>query len=156
MQRVIEGRPPIFEAAREVFGPVVERAIFSWGDKIYNLSGFPLSPALKAHEAVHGERQLADGVERWWQDYLVDPRFRLIEEGIAHRAEYETAVEGGNRLQRRSALKVIAGRLSGPMYGHMLTKEQAKRLITRPEGSIDFSEGLMRARRFLERSARPA
>lgn len=98
--------------------------VFSYGQYIYAPPGavLPLSPHLVIHEAVHGERQLAIGVELWWRHYLENLQFRYDEELLAHRAEYQSMVKHGFPAQ--NALKGVAGRLASPLYscGYSLSK----------------------------------
>jgi len=129
-QHVIIGTPPLLDEIAAVFRRARDRGvIFSWGDKIYNPSGIVIEPALRAHEAVHGERQGRD-VEGWWRRYINDPQFRLAEEIPAHRAEFNYYVEhAANRNDRRRALTFIAARLAGSLYGNMITMRAAKDAI---------------------------
>ena len=129
MQRLVFERPPIFDEARALFGPRIDRAIFSWGDRLYNPARIVIPPALLAHEAVHGERQSKADIECWWRAYLDSASFRLQEEIPAHQAEYRALIESGNRHQRRTALKVVAGRLGGPLYGRLVTLARAAALV---------------------------
>lgn len=139
-------RPPVFDRCCAVFGrAVVDRpgVIFSWGNIIYNPSGTPIPRPLRAHEAVHGLRQLgydtnetrdSEGdvvndlrIEAWWERYLTDPIFRLDEELYAHHAEYLAHKKRHGHQPRM--FNFIAQRLSGPLYGSLLTLEQAKHAI---------------------------
>lgn len=120
-QQIVIGQyPPNYPAIIEAF-PSARRSgvIFSYGDKIYapKASAENITEHLRAHEAVHGERQIKMGVERWWHMYIIDVKFRYQEELLAHRAEYLSMTYGANRNQRRAALKMIAGRLASPLYG---------------------------------------
>lgn len=127
-------RPPNYEAIVAVFPRAARKqTIFTYGGAIYCLDGSPLSSALMAHEMVHSERQIAMGVTLWWDTYLRDARFRFNEELLAHKREYEVACLGAGRGVRRSMLRQIAGRLSGPLYGNMVTLHEAKKLISPKE-----------------------
>ena len=139
--KILTERPPVYDACVAAFpGADVGHAIFSWGDRIYNLSGRPLTQALLAHEMVHCARQaeyigmfpsttLEERVTDWWALYLSSPRFRLDEELIAHAAEYRVATMGCNRIGRRRWLSQIAHRLAAPLYGRMISVDEAKRRI---------------------------
>lgn len=127
-QRIVFERPPIFDDARAKFGPRVDRAIFSWGDIIYNPSRIYVTPALVEHEAVHGARQRPD-IAGWWRRYLDDAEFRLGEEIPAHQAEYRHLNQHGNRNDRRAAAKLIASRLASPLYGRLITAPAAEALL---------------------------
>jgi hypothetical protein len=118
--------PPNFDAIRERFPAATNKGvIFSYGSVIYNPTRADICHALIRHEAVHGQRQLEQGIEAWWVRYLADPQFRLVEEIHAHHAEYRAAL----RRQGPGAMRQIAERLSGPLYGRMISYEQAVRAI---------------------------
>lgn len=141
--KILIERPPVYDACVAAFpGADVAHAIFSWGDRIYNPSDVPLTPALLAHEHVHCVRQqqycgigpghtvpLELGVELWWQRYLSDAEFRLDEEALAHAAEYASLARGANRHGRRAALTMLAKRLASPLYGKLLSIDAAKARI---------------------------
>ncbi len=121
MQVVRNQYPPNFKEIVKVI-PQARKpgVIFAYGDKIYAPPGavLPLTPHLEAHEAVHGERQRAIGVDEWWRLYLTNIRFRYNEELLAHRAEYLSMIKGAqNPIYIKGALKMVATRLSSSLYG---------------------------------------
>ena len=134
-QRIIVGTPPVWDQCIAAFGRntiVGKPVIFSWGRYIYNPTDCDISKALMAHEAVHGERQIADqdtneAITRWWERYLHDKQFRLEEELLAHRAEYHACRK--RHGPRPADLRMIAGRLASPLYGNLLTQETARHAI---------------------------
>ncbi len=109
---------------------------FTKGERvIYNPTGIHISQALREHEGVHGDRQVAykgvegatvDGVEGWWQEYCLSPQFRLREEFLAHVAEVMYFNATHARHLRRAYLVRVAGRLSGPLYGNLISFAKAK------------------------------
>ena len=122
----ITSRPPNYADIVKVFpGASSMDVIFAYAPDIYIPSGRPLPPSLIAHEGVHVERQLEMGVEAWWARYLVDVQFRYNEELLAHRAEYRVIIEGASRQVRRSALKMVAKRLTLPLYGSLVSLQKA-------------------------------
>jgi len=127
IQRIVIGVPPIFEEIVHAF-PFARspNVVFSWGDIIYSRIT-DLHPAILAHEAIHGERQV--DVLGWWAQYIVDPAFRLAEETPAHVAEYAYHKAHGNRHERRAYLDLIAKRLASPLYGSMTTRSHAETLL---------------------------
>lgn len=125
--------PPIIDQIAAVFpGAMTPGVVFSWGDTIFNPSGEEIHRSLIAHEMIHLTRQgLAPGsaLARWWQDYLTDPAFRFEEEKLAHIAEFGWwRLHSSGRI-RNLALDFIAGRLSGPLYGRMISRPQAETLL---------------------------
>ena len=127
--------PPNYEEIIKRFPKVAGlNVLFAWGFDIYNPKKVRIPNVLRAHETMHGRRQLlytskiyGDGVEGWWAQYLKDPRFRRKEEVVAHRVEYLAGMEGtdANRHTRRALLKITAKRLANPMYDMGITRSNA-------------------------------
>lgn len=131
--RIVNELPPNFEQIAAVL-PAARRpgVLFCYGDAIFYPTGGYLPPELLDHEAVHSKRQLAlpGGPDEWWKHYLVSSKFRFDEELPAHIAEYAAVLRmTKNRRFRREYLTVAAGRLSGPLYGNMISLSDAERLI---------------------------
>lgn len=131
--RIVKSYPPNIAKIRAALGNRFmaahgQRAFYCYGDTIYNPGGGDLTRADIAHEHTHSRRQ-GDNPEAWWDQWLSDMEFRVLEELIAHRVEYRVATKDANRHQRRAALAAIAGRLAGPLYGHAMNIATAKRLI---------------------------
>jgi hypothetical protein len=55
--------------------------------------------------------------------------FRFAQELPAHIKEYQQFCIGQPRPMRRLYLRVVAERLSGPLYGNMVNYDKAKELI---------------------------
>lgn len=102
--------------------------VFTYGDTVYVPSGQPLPSDLEAHEQVHIDRQ--SNPAEWWARYLVDMQFRLDEELAAYRVQYAYALENYSRDHRRALLTHISKDLSGAMYGKLITRKEAIKLIT--------------------------
>jgi len=128
---IVKQRPPNFSEIAKVFkGAWAPGVIFAYNNKIYNPSGFDLSPALIAHESVHCERQGMTEEEClvWWNHYLTSKDFRYHEELLAHRAEYNRMLEDANNFKKRQlALKIVSKKLAAPLYGGMCTRKEAER-----------------------------
>jgi len=141
--------PPGFEEMLRVF-PFANRAgvMFCFGDTIYNPSKVRVPQWIVEHEAIHMKQQLNMGVEAWWKRYLIDVNFRLDQEVPAHQAEYRCFCEMNprDRNARRRALRDMAARLSGVLYGRMIRFEDAQRLIkNRKERVNGDSQGVVSA-----------
>lgn len=121
-QKIAFTQPPNYAALVARF-PAAARpgVIFTYGNTIHNPSRAQIPKHIIAHEGEHGRRQEIAGVEAWWDRYLNDAFFRLDEELRAHHVEYKAAL----RNIGPGALRDIARRLSGPLYDHVLTYEQA-------------------------------
>lgn len=125
---VVKDYPPMFDEIDQRFHVRGKVVFYTWGDKIYNPMGGHIPPEIMAHEAVHC-RQQGDDIEGWWRRYIDEPAFRLDQEISAHVREYGFLCASGNRNERRGALASIAGRLSGPLYGHMITCARARNIL---------------------------
>lgn len=123
--REIVGFPPNYKELNDRFHVRGKPVIFTYGSIIYNPSRIKITPDLWAHEEVHGQQQVIP--KDWWRRYLDNPTFRLDQELAAHRAEYRW---WNDRLGRDHALHGIAMRLCGPLYGNMLSYDDAVKAIT--------------------------
>ena len=134
---IVIAKPPIYDFICEHF-PIrnVKGIWFCWGDKIFNPDNKPIPPPIMAHEKVHSLRQ-SDKIEGWWLRYCVDKEFRLAEELVAHRAEFAWHAAQANAKDPMPGYRTIADfhltkiaqRLSGPIYGSMISTSAARRMI---------------------------
>lgn len=123
------GFPPMIDEIDAAFRVRREPIVYAWGKTIYATNGIRVTPDIMVHESVHGLRQGGD-VEGWWRRYIAEPEFRLAEEVPAHVAQFIALCElEPGRAARRRALAVMADRLSAPLYGRLVSKEAAKRII---------------------------
>lgn len=132
--RVVYTVPPLFAEIDAAFNVKGKPVIFCFGQVIYNPEKVQITRELHAHEFVHGERQREQGtVEDWWHRYIADPEFRLAEEIPAHQMEYLTFCQdnemGRLRTARRLYLNAVAGKLSSPLYGNLISREKARSII---------------------------
>lgn len=132
------GFPPNYQAICDAFPWVAKTrgVFFAWDRTIWNPDNAQITDHLKAHEEVHSIQQ--DGSPAaWWDKYLASPEFRFKEEIKAHICEYAQCY-GANRLRnaRRHYLNQIAERLAGPLYGRLMTKAAAIRLLKTGAGLL--------------------
>lgn len=128
-QTVINDWPPNIEEIRMVL-PVTERNIFAYDNVIFNPGGGKLPQELHQHEAVHFKQQAAIGVEAWWLAYLADEKFRLAQEIPAHKAEYRCFCKyNRDRNEQARRLRDMGRRLAAPMYGGIITINEAMKRI---------------------------
>lgn len=131
--KVSTEKPPIWEEASKAFNLDPGRAtFFTYGDTIYNPANYPLSADLIRHEETHGEQQEhhPDVAAIWWKRYLQDPEFRLDQETEAYAEQYKFYCQQEKRRDMRARyLFEIAGHLSSPMYGSIISRAQAMRRI---------------------------
>lgn len=129
MQTIVEDFPPNYEALVAAFPIEGKRVIFSYGDVIYNPHKILVPRFLRVHEEVHGRRQMED-IPGWWEQYIADPDFRLAEELMAHAVEQEYRLAHAfNRKERRSILAQTAERLASPIYGPVVGRKKARKLL---------------------------
>jgi hypothetical protein len=139
--KIVRDRPPLYELIDQAFNIRGKPVIFAWGRKIFVPTGdLNISTALIAHEGVHGSRQLSysmcsnlteeERIELWWRRYIADIDFRREEEVLAHQAEYRHLCDhAGGRNQRRRHLSIIATKLSHPLYGPVMNKATARKVL---------------------------
>lgn len=133
MKIVIE-RPPIWDRLDAILpsAQMKRRAIFCWGNTIYNPDNINVTRALLEHEGVHRRQQMRPGTspEAWWDLYLVDPAFRLSQELPAHQREYWAYCDTtDDRRQRDFYRQQLARRISGPLYGRAISFNAAMKAI---------------------------
>jgi len=127
--KIVPGYPPNIDDIDAAFKVKGQKIIYAYGDRVYAANGATVSPEKVAHEAVHCVRQ-GDDVNGWWMRYIAEPAFRLAEEVPAHVAEYVAMCEmSGGRSARRRAIKIVAAQLASPLYGRLLSYDEAKRVI---------------------------
>lgn len=133
--KIIKAYPPNYKDIRTAFPWIVGRPgiVFAYGDRIYNPTGGILPPHVLAHEGVHCTRQFVFGISyvgSWWKKYIADEKFRLNEEVLAHRVEWQEYRANHNFKENAQYLEMMCDRLSGKIYGHMCSREKARELIT--------------------------
>lgn len=131
MAKVVAKFPPNYEDICAAMPAVRknEAIVFVYGDTIYSPRNTELRGDVLAHEEVHVQRQSKTPPAVWWHKYLTDVEYRLNEELLAYRVQYQYMHKNYSRPKRRRILMSIAKDLSGAMYGKMITKEQAIKMI---------------------------
>lgn len=130
---IVHDYPPNYADIIKVFPQAINReVVFAYGDIIYNPLKVAIPPEIIIHENVHRLRQEEyGGADAWWQKYLTDLNFRLMEELLAHRAEYQALCERvPNRKMRRGCLKYVAKKLASPLYGGLISAKLAEKWLT--------------------------
>ena len=114
-----------------LFNVDVNYVIIAYGDTIY-APNKTMSRDLLVHELVHCERQgfNTKQAERWWQRYLEDKEFRLNEEVLAYKAQFNFCKNVYKDKNRQiKILYALAKELSSPMYGEIVSLSEAIKLI---------------------------
>lgn len=123
--------PPNIAAIKKAFA-VPAKTFFTYGNTLYNPDNAFVDDILLAHEAIHAKQQASP--EDWWERYLIDADFRLSQEVPAYQAQYKMAVK---TLKDRNALfkyvHKMAMDLAGPMYGDIISYQEALRAIKNPK-----------------------
>ena len=119
----------IYERAVKQFGVDFEKGcIFTVGNKIYTKSDLP--QYLIIHETTHIRQQAKMGVEKWWDRYFEDEKFRFSQELEAYRNQYKYITENYNDDKTiNMLLKSLAKDLSGYIYGNLCSFGEAIKLI---------------------------
>ena len=125
--KIIYEYPPNIEKIREHF-PIKSGIIFTYGGELYNPDKGNISADLMAHEETHVAQQGNDP-DKWWDRYFIDDAFRLEQETEAYRNQYKYSLENYNRAGRKRLLKKISKDLSSPLYGNLITENEAKEAI---------------------------
>lgn len=132
--KIVREYPPNIDEIRKHFS-INPSVIFTYGDTIYSPNGRKLSVDLISHEEVH-EKQQGDDPAGWWRKYIDDVDFRIQQEAEAYGMQLRVYTElnciKGSRFREARFfrfLNQLSINLSSPIYGNILSKEEAKQLI---------------------------
>lgn len=114
---------PLLEKYKDKF-PINQFTIFAYDGSIY--CDYPLPPDLVVHEKTHLKQQEKYGLDYWVDNYLNDDKFRLDMEIEAYRKQLASIKNREFRF--RVKLDCIDSLTSG-LYGNLLTKDEAKKLL---------------------------
>lgn len=121
-------KPPNWNEITKHFPVEWDGVIVTYGDTIH--CNKEIGPQKEAHESIHISYQLEMGVEEWWKKYFEDPNFRLLQETVAYLNEAKWIQDNiKDKNARFKKLNQIATDLSSPMYGNIISKEEAKTLF---------------------------
>lgn len=127
--KIVHAYPPNYTELSKEFNLKGRKVVFTFGDTLYAPGDEPIAGHLLAHEETHSRQQAELGIDEWWSKYLSDTDFRLSQELEAYRQQYAFIAANYNRAARRKALDHLSADLSGPIYGKILSKSEAKELI---------------------------
>lgn len=129
MMKTIKDYPPNYDAIVKRFGSLPETTVFTYAGKVYSPSSDSITEDLWVHESTHIEQQ-GDDPDGWWEQYLKDDQFRLEQEVEAYHRQYtHIRLFSKNKDFIARFLARIAGALSGPMYGSIVSYQKAMELI---------------------------
>jgi len=134
--KISKKKPPqwILDAVKEKWGVEWnDGIIFTYGDQISNSIG-RMSADLLVHEMNHTKQQLAidffDGPDKWWKRYLEDKKFRYEQELECYRLQHKWLKEvNKNKQETWMFTQHYANSLSGPMYGNLVSFDEAMEAI---------------------------
>ncbi len=121
--------PPNIDKIRARFDIEGKPVVFTYGDTLYNPHKGNIERHLYVHEETHVKQQ-GDNPEAWWDEYMTNDQFRLAQEVMAYRNQYNYIKDTlKNREVVNKFLNKIASDLSSEIYGNICTKSEALRLI---------------------------
>ncbi len=129
--KVVNDFPPRYAEMVKRFPGITARAVFAYGDTLYNPAGGPVDDALMAHEETHAGRQVdVGGPSVWWDCYMNDIDFLISEEALAYGAQARFVARTlKDRNMRFRYLAELARTFSGPLYGNVIDFDTALILI---------------------------
>ncbi len=79
------------------------------------------------HEPIHTiQQERFGGKDKWWREYLDNPKFRYTQELEAYRKQFRWVnrnIKDGDLI--KECLNHYASSLSGEMYGSLINKKEA-------------------------------
>jgi hypothetical protein len=123
--KTVTSFPPNYDLIRVAFPGLPPHTRFCYGDTIYNPSGEPIPADIEYHESIHSKRQ-GSMPDLWWNRYLTEPSFRLEEELLAYRAQYQYARNAGVRGAMLDWLLDALARALSTGYGLELSHGEAR------------------------------
>lgn len=114
---------PLMEEYKKHFA-ITNKTIFALGEDIY--TDYPLTPDLLVHELVHLKQQAEIGVKEWVYDFLYNPVKRLEYEVEAYQKQIASIKD---RNLKFKVLMESAKNLSSDLYGNIITREEAYKLL---------------------------
>lgn len=134
--KILNEFPPNYKEIKAKFPNLEEsKPLFAYGDTIYNPFNAVVTPDLEVHEAVHSVQQ-GDEPEKWWDEYLKNPQFRLEMEIQAYAAQYKYFKDSVPAKVSRWLLERTALALSGELYGNLISYGEAESKIRNRAKSI--------------------
>lgn len=130
--KIINERPPIWDAVCATFNIQPKNVLFTYGDIIYNPDAVEIPDHIIVHEEVHEVQQTTNGMTPalWWGKFLRDVEFRIDQESEAYAKQYAFFCKHKkDRNERSKFLMALAGMLSGPLYGQSIGRVEAMQLI---------------------------
>lgn len=126
---IVNEFPPNIYKIREAFDLTDRKPVFSYGGVLYVPYGGEISDDLMVHELTHRVQQENDP-KGWWDRYIEDTDFRLLEELEAYSRQYISyCSHQKDRNNRAIYLHKICSEISSKMYGNMIEYGEAMKTI---------------------------
>ena len=134
--KIVNEKPPIYDAVCATFGIKPVNVFFTYGDTIYNPDGIDIPEDVIVHEKHHMKQQTTDTTpELWWGKYLRDEHFRIEQEAKCYGKQYAFVCKTmPDRNERSRFLHKLATSLSGPLYGYSVASMEACLIIKQHSG----------------------
>ena len=116
--KIVDGFPPNYNKIVKHFKPP-PNAGFTYGEIIYcpGVKEEKIDDDFLVHEGVHRKQQ-GDNPEAWWDKYFIDPKFKFY---------------SNKNKSWLPFLKRIASDFSSPMYGNIISLQDAVKVIMKKE-----------------------
>lgn len=126
---ILNTKPPVFEQCKEMFGIDWDYTTFAYYPSIHTKDPNSLSDDIIQHEYIHLKRQKEIGTEVWWEKYLTDNQFRLDEELLAYRRQYNYLKERMDRNELHRLVMFWSHTLGSKSYGFLIDPKIALKEI---------------------------
>lgn len=129
--KIIVANPPNIEKLKQFFevGDDAEAA-FCYGEIIYNPRGTKLAQHQIFHEEIHFAQQTeVGGPEIWWDKYITDVDFRILQEVVAYGRQVWFIREEQGENRALAAARFYAACMAGPVYANMIDSSTAYKKI---------------------------
>ncbi len=130
--KILSEQPPkhILEMILKAGMQPTQNTVYTYGDTIFVPHGHTdLENHLIHHEEVHMKQQ-GSNPDAWWSRYMTDIYFRIEQEVEAYGAQYAFLCKIVKDRNRRNMIALDLARiLSSPIYGSVITREDARKMI---------------------------
>jgi hypothetical protein len=124
--KIVINFPPNYVDIKRIFPKCEEhKAVFCWGDTVFNPFNVKINRDLEIHEAVHSKQQ-GEKPDEWWKKYIENKAFRLQQEIEAYGVQLYYLKQNLPEKVSKWFLGKISETLSGDLYGNILTTPQAE------------------------------
>ncbi len=131
--KISHEKPPIYDRLVDVFGiDWNDGIVITYGDTLHTRGGNNIPQDLVVHEKTHTRQQAAIGIEEWWNNYVANRDFRLEQEAEAYRNQWQFIKHNVKNREEAFRKKMrIARDFSSPIYGNIVTHNEALKIISR-------------------------